>query len=88
MKTAQKTALEAAYEAAKAELPPMPARIGYRGGCKVAWYEFQTLADAEIASQWARLQAEYLSYFGYDYGYYQGGEISETANGTYTVVFP
>ena len=88
MNDKQREALEQAYAEEQAKLPPMPERIGFRAGCKVSWYEFATLADAEIASLWAKLQAEYYSYFGYDYGYFCGGEISQTGDGTYTVVFP
>lgn len=88
MNKAQQEALEKAYAEEQAKLPPCPERIGFRAGCKVCWHEFATLADAEIASKWASLEAEYLSYFGYEYGYFQGGEIRETDSGTFTVVFP
>lgn len=88
MNKEQEKALEKAYAEEQAKLPPMPEVIGTKTGCKVSWYEFRTLAEAEIASKWASLAAEYFSYFGYDYGYFQGGEIRETTEGTFTVVFP
>ena len=88
MNKAQQKALREEYEKVKATLPPCPKSIGVWVGCKIARYEYSTEAEAKVASQHAQLEAEYRSYFGYDFGYFQGGEIIATAKGTFEVVFP
>jgi hypothetical protein len=85
---AQKAALRQEFERIQATLSPMPTVISRRTGCKVSWYSFATKEEAAIASEHAKLQAEYYGYLGYDYGYYSGGEILKTEQGTWEVVFP
>jgi hypothetical protein len=84
----QKDALQKERKRKEAKLPPCPTPIKRDSGCKVAWYFFATKAEAEIASQHAKVWAEYKSHLGYDYGFYACGEINESADGTWRVVFP
>jgi hypothetical protein len=85
---AQDKAVRTEYERVKAELPPCPKPIKTESGCKVAWYTYATRQEAEIACLHARLQAEYYSYLGYDFGWQSPGyDITEVADG-FTVVWP
>ena len=84
----QHDALTKAFNECLADLPPCPKSIKVQAGCKVSWHFFATEEEAKVASEHAKLEAEYYSYLGYDYGYYSGGEISECADGTWSVVFP
>ncbi len=84
----QRKTLEAAFKQCQAELPPCPNPVKVQAGCKVSWRMFATEEEAKVASEHAKLEAEYYSYFGYDYGYFRGGEISKCGDGTWSVVFP
>lgn len=77
------------YEAAIAELPECPKEIDSRSGCKVSWYTYATREEAEIALQHAKVQAEYYSWLGYDFGYLSpGSSIEGNAETGFTVTFP
>ena len=77
------------YLKAKATLPPQPKAVSQRAGCKVAWYTYRTMAEAKIAAQHARLDAEWYSFLGYDFGYQQPGFISQDKKRRrYEVTFP
>lgn len=88
MNKAQEKALHREYEKVKATLPPCPKHISTWVGCKIVRHEYSTEAEAKVASQHARLEAEYRSCLGYDFGWYNGGEIIPTQKGTFEVVFP
>jgi hypothetical protein len=88
MNKAQEKVLYERYIKAKATLPACPDSIGAWVGCKIVRYEYSTEAEARVASQHAKLDAEYKSCLGYDFGYYSGGEIIPTKAGTFEVVFP
>lgn len=88
MNAAQKKALYTEYKKAKATLPPCPKHISSWVGCKIVRNEYNTEAEAKVASQHAKVEAEYKSRLGYDFGWYNGGEIMPTPKGTFEVVFP
>jgi hypothetical protein len=67
----------------------VPQPISYMSGCKVAWYTFRTVKEAEIAAKWARSEAARKEALGYDFGWCTPGEISKNhKKRRYTVTFP
>jgi hypothetical protein len=71
------------------EMPKYPTPIERRSGCKVGWYTYDNLADAEKASKVAAARAVEMAGFGYDFGWCSPGEITESADGTrFTVTVP
>ena len=88
MNKAQEKALRKEYEKVKATLPPCPKHISSWSGFKIERRKYNTEAEAKVASEHARLEAEYQSYFGYDFGWFNGGEIIPTKEGNFEVVFP
>lgn len=77
------------YNKAKSTLPPLPKHIDSRSGCKVGWYTYRTMTDAKIAAQHARLDAEWMSFLGYDFGWQVPGHIDQDKKRRrYTVTFP
>jgi hypothetical protein len=79
----------ALYEQEVAKLPKKPKHIDSMAGCKVGWYVYRTMKEAKIASLHARLEGEYRSMLGYDFGYCSPGEISVNhKKRRYTVTFP
>jgi len=65
---------------------PTPTR--QRSGCKVGWYYYDNLADAEACAEWAEIRAAEMAGFGYDFGWLTPGTITECADGTFQVVIP
>lgn len=66
---------------------PTPVRTS--SGCKVGWYTYSTLPEAEAASEIAVATAvRMIVDSGYDFGYSSPGDIRENADGTFTVTVP
>lgn len=70
------------------EMPNYPKPVKRTSGCKVGWYVYDNLADAEKASKVASARASEMAGFGYDFGYCSPGEIRHGADGTFTVTVP
>ena len=51
------------------------AMINQYSGCKVGWETYDTLAEAEAASERARSEANRKAAHGYDFGYLSPGSI-------------
>ena len=52
-----------------------PKPIARQSGCKVSWYTYDNEADALVASEWAKQQAEKKWALGYDFGWLVPGEV-------------
>lgn len=66
-----------------------PKPIKSECGCKVSWYYYDNLADAEKASDVAEAEAIELEKEGFDWGYQCPGAIEHNPEqGMYRVVIP
>jgi len=57
-------------------------------GCKVSWYTYDKIEDAEKASQIAKEDAIETASMGFDFGYLTPSTITKNDDGTFTVVIP
>ena len=55
-------------------------------GCKVSWYTYSSLEDAEKASKIAKEDAIESAEMGFDFGYLTPSTITKNDDGTFTVV--
>lgn len=62
-------------KAKKSPYLPYPEPLKTRCGCKVSWYYYDNLKDAEECSKAARHNGEYQRWLGYDFGYCSPGSI-------------
>ena len=69
---------------------PYPEPVDQECGCKVSWYFYDNLEDAEACKAAARENAHADAALGYDFGYRAPGyeEITKNDKGLYVVVIP
>ena len=66
----------------------LPKPIKKRSGCKVGWWYYDNLQDAQQVAAWAEQEAERMTRGGYDFGYCWPGSISKATDGLFEVTIP
>lgn len=58
-----------------------------RSGCKVGWLYYKSEKTAKSASSAAKVRAEQLAQFGYDFGYQSPGAVRKIDSGEFAGLF-
>lgn len=67
---------------------PYPKEVDMQCGCKVSWLYYETLEEAQKASEAAKHNARLDAARGYDFGFCCPGEIDEISENKFKVCIP